>query len=41
MNGFARGLEILQALTLADEPLGVTEIASRVGADKSTVHRLG
>jgi IclR family KDG regulon transcriptional repressor len=40
VNGLARGLEILQTLTLADEPLGVTELAGRVGADKSTVHRL-
>lgn len=40
MNALTRGLQILETLTAADAPLGVTELAHRVGADKSTVHRL-
>ncbi len=35
-----RSLDVLEALSQADEPLGVTEIGNRVGLHKSTVHRI-
>lgn len=35
-----RALDILEALARSEEPLGVTEIGSRIGLHKSTVHRI-
>jgi len=35
-----RSLDILEVLSQAEEPLGVTEIGNRVGLHKSTVHRI-
>src|SRR5690606_27607175 len=32
-------LQVLEAVAFAGEPLGVTQIAERVGATKSSVHR--
>jgi DNA-binding IclR family transcriptional regulator len=40
MNALARGLQVLEELTLASQPLGVTELSKRLGIDKSTTHRL-
>lgn len=35
-----RSLDILEVLAQAEEPLGVTEIGSRINLHKSTVHRI-
>lgn len=40
MNALARGLLVLEELALANQPVGVTELARRQGIDKSTAHRL-
>jgi IclR family transcriptional regulator, KDG regulon repressor len=40
MNALARGLVVLEELVSAEQPLGVTELAKRLGIDKSAVHRL-
>ena len=40
MNALTRGLQVLEELTLASRPLGVTELSKRLGIDKSTTHRL-
>jgi IclR family KDG regulon transcriptional repressor len=40
MNALSRGLLVLQELALANQPLGVTELARRVGVNKSAAHRL-
>mgnify|MGYP003339094186 FL=1 len=35
-----KALTILEALASSDTPLGVTELANRLGLSKSNVHRL-
>lgn len=40
MNSLVRGLAILEAMANNDRPLGVTELASRLGVDKGSAHRL-
>lgn len=35
-----RSLDVLEILAQAEEPLGVTEIGSRISLHKSTVHRI-
>jgi DNA-binding IclR family transcriptional regulator len=40
INSLARGLQILSMLAESDVPLGVTEVAERLGVDPSTSYRL-
>ena len=39
-NTLIKGLGLLEVLAHADRPLGVTELATRIGLGKSNVHRL-
>ncbi|MFZ4758175.1 MAG: IclR family transcriptional regulator [Burkholderiaceae bacterium] len=39
-NTLVKGLGLLEVLAHADRPLGVTELATRIGLGKSNVHRL-
>jgi DNA-binding IclR family transcriptional regulator len=39
-NTLVKGLGLLEVLAHADRPLGVTELAARIGLGKSNVHRL-
>jgi DNA-binding IclR family transcriptional regulator len=39
-NTLVKGLGLLEVLARADRPLGVTELATRIGIGKSNVHRL-
>jgi IclR family KDG regulon transcriptional repressor len=39
-NTLIKGLGLLEVLAHADRPLGVTELAARIGLGKSNVHRL-
>ncbi len=39
-NTLIKGLGLLEVLAHADRPLGVTELATRIGLGKSSVHRL-
>lgn len=40
MQTLERSLDVLEILAQADEPLGVTDIGSRISLHKSTVHRI-
>jgi DNA-binding IclR family transcriptional regulator len=39
-NTLIKGLALLEVLAHSDHPLGVTELAARIGLGKSNVHRL-
>ena len=40
MNALERGLKILELLACSERPLGVTEIGTEIGVDKSAAYRL-
>lgn len=39
-KAFVKGLRLIEALALSDEPRGVTDLAAELGLTKSNVHRL-